>query len=499
MFFLLFIPGTLSVGFHRQLGFLIPSDRQYLPQNITTGLYGILLPELEGIPKPINRNIQLLESVLKGNVFDETYASQLYPMFNLKEQVQLSIGTIKKYVAQFGEILKDARIGTDDKRTETFPLTLDTIFHSLKFHNINSLTTSIRKVNTISEPEGSGEGVDSIEAYKVDPKYLKALGFMTNLNQDLKIFALRFKSLVNSLKSLKSGNMDQLRKEFFFKDFLESSLHKEIKLIDTTYFYKTASKLEININLALYSDHVEYTQYTNVQYYSRKLADTYFSMPSSDEYFRLNCIAPTVCIPAPTDCSRALYNESTYTILTKCNFEHSTVEFEVLPTVGILVNKEPVNKAVKKLLRDQSVEPKNYPFLLQFSGCLELNEGKFKVCFTNEKQVIYSHFTHDIWKLINPLWYNSLLGYIKDFPLLVYVSFSIMVYALITFGCLTVKGRIEKLREKRKQNEGKEGKSQKPRESSENKAKKSKPSSSKRTDNIVKEEHELRNLVSKRD
>ena len=495
----LFVPGYLSIGYHRRLGFLIPSDRLHLPKNVTTGIYGLSLPDLEKIPSPIENNIILLNRVFKGNIFDQAYETQLHPMYNLRLQAKISIETIQKYLAKLKELLKDQRIGTDEKRTDTFPLNMSTLFLSLKFNSIGTLTSGLRKVNTFSEPEGSGDG--DVEAYKIDPKFQKAVGFLMNLNQDLKMFALRFKSFVNTLQHLKSSNIEQLRQEFFFKDFLETSIGKEIDLIDVTYFYKTLNKLEVNLNLATFSELTEFIKYSNIQYFDRKLSETYFSMPDSDDYFLLSCITPTVCIPSPTSCSRALKNESTYTILSKCHFEISTADYDVIPSIGIVVNKETDNKEIKKILTDQEVEPSTYPFLLQFHGCLELNKGKLRVCFTNEKAVIYSYFTNDIWKLINPLWYNSLLGYIKDFPLWIYVTFSILFYALVTLGCITVKGRIEKYTKDKKDSKKKGKSSQKLQEDTEDhskKPKKPKTSSSRKTE-IAKEETELRNLFSKKE
>ena len=78
----LFVPGYLSIGYHRRLGFLIPSDRLHLPKNVTTGIYGLSLPDLEKIPSPIENNIILLNRVFKGNIFDlRSYRELVFVFF----------------------------------------------------------------------------------------------------------------------------------------------------------------------------------------------------------------------------------------------------------------------------------------------------------------------------------------------------------------------------------------------------------------------------------
>ena len=503
-FLVLLLPYCNAMGFHRQLGFLVPGEKVTLPQNVSTSLIGLIIPDLNDISTPIEKNVKLLNlGFAKSQVFDENYRNDLYPLYDLRLSMESSLLAVSQYLADFKGFTKEARIGSDLRRQENFPMTKEDIFSALNFGGIGAAITSLRKIKFQNEGAGDNSPPPSAEinTFRTGNSFTDAVLIATNLSQDLKIFLARFKSFVSTLRYLKEGNAKKLREQFFFHDFLEQSLDADVVIIDVRYFFKTSDKLDVTFELATHTELIEYTKFINIQYYNRKLAEDYYSKADNDGFFLLNCITDTICYPVPTSCGKALHNESIYSVLTDCKFVASSSEYDLIPGLGLVINKETKDKDIQKVLKDQNISPKSYPCLLEFSGCVGLNGGELKMCFDGEKNVIYSQFQNQIFEYINPMWYNSLVGYFKDFPLYIFFLFSLTFYFLVTFCCYKTKEKIQDFRDKKgKEQEGNKTDAQKETSpKSDRRSRRSKPSAPKRSGS-PRHEQELSTLFSpKRD
>ena len=438
------LPQVLG-SFTRHLSFTIPMDRVTLPLNVTTALYRFSLPDLASVHLPMNRSLVSLGKTLSnGTLYGAEKQHDYYPLFDLRTSIETNIGIIFNLMTDLAEILQPARIGKDYDTRLTMSLDVQKAFSELGFSGINSLASSMRKFK--NEPKIINGSHDKVVNVRSSEDFSQAVFFATQMHQEMALFSQKFRSFVDTLYHLKTGQTDKLRENFFYSDELETLLDSKFAIIDVRFFHKTESKFEVILEIATHSELAEYHKYFNVQYFNTRLADTYYSRTGSDELHTLSCIAPSVCYPTTSPCSRALHNESIYNIMSHCNFVESNDEYDLIPGLGVVVNTEPKNENLKALLKEQKVEASTYPFLFTWSGCIGLNDGELKMCFLNDREIIYSRFQSEIWSYISPMWYSTLLNYLSDVPLILFLFLSFTIYFFTVFGCSLTKQRFERFK-----------------------------------------------------
>ena len=277
--------------------------------------------------------------------------------------------------------------------------------------------------------------------YRNNEKFLDAVQRSTSLNQGLSIFETKLDRLVETMGNLRLGNLEGLKRDFFFKTLISDKFNgSEFRIIDVPYFLKTDNKYEFNLNLALFSGITEYKRFHNVQYFNSKLSKEYYSTTDSDELFELDCFAEQLCFPLTTTCSRSLWNSSLHQIMADCPFQTSTLEYELVSGTGILLNKEPINEDIKAFLTEQQLEPVSYPALVETDQCITFHEGQLSMCFQKDKGLIYSKFDSDIYLYLHPMWYSRLLAYFQNAPLMIFLT-------IVTLTILTMILGVQKTRE----------------------------------------------------
>ena len=437
-------------NFGRTLEFIIPSGREVMPTKFTTSLRGLLLPDFSKTISPINKTLISLEKILTdGTLFDEAKKQNLYPLYDLRTSILNSKIVIDKNLNDFEQLLTPSRVGQRVDSATNHLFTKDQIFPELSFAENAQSLSSLRKYKDIPLVTGTGDVMQDIPSIRNSENFAKALHFSTILNQDLKLFAEKFRLFVDTLSHLKRGDIKSLTTEFFFKDNIERILDTHIKVLNVDFFDKTDVQFEVILTLAEYGGVSEFVSYFNVQYYGQKLKDSYYSKVGENELFELTCFAHNLCVPTSTICSRALFNETAYEILSKCSFIKSDLEFEIVNGVGLLINMDPENQKIVSFLNEQKISPTSFPLLVEFSGCLSFDD-EVQVCFHKDKCVIYSRFKDELFSFINPLWYVVLVENFNNVPLLIYVLFWILTFFLIFFGSYRFRKALKKFLKDRK-------------------------------------------------
>ena len=439
-------------NYGRTLEFIIPQGRHILPTKMSTSLRSLILPNFARKITPVQRAMSSIEDILvNGTLFDESKKDALYPLYETKKSIRNSQSNVNKTLKDFEKILEPSRVGQRIDTKATHFLAIEDFFPELGLAEISQNLRSLKKNQNIPNRAGSGDVVMTNTPEIRDSKtFENALHFSNMLNQDLRLFSRKFRNFVDTLMYLKRGDIKALSNSFFFKANLEKLISTQIKVLDVNFFEKSDNQFEIVLHLAEYSGVNEFVAYHNVQYYQRKLSKEYFGNNDNNEIFELTCFAHNLCIPTSTACSRALYNQTAYDIFKICDFEHSDLDFEIVTGVGVIVNVEPTNPKVVQFLEDQEVSPTDFPVLIEFSGCFNFEED-IEVCFKKDKAILYSRFKDEINALLNPLWYVLLVENFKNVPLMLYVSFWILISFLLFFGSFFIQKSLRKFLRERKQ------------------------------------------------
>ena len=463
----------LSAGFQRHLGLVIPAERVTFPANVSTSLVKIILPELDMVSIPVNRNLDSMIRILQESaLFDEGSADVLFPLHDLR----LAMEGNKKFISEAFDSLKQitedhTKIGLDVDVDHEFLFNLSDYFKEMRSREFTnkilqfepsatykpSTTTTTQRSTTVSTTTTSTTTTPSFTyanmtgkittimnkkikrspidiSFRSKDQFVELIDIATGINNDLTLFATKLSKLVETLDNVKMGNVEGLEKDFFFKNLLQEKLGSSFRIIDVPFYQKSEDKFDFSLNMALFSGIVEYKKYVNVQYHNAKLANEYYSTLDSDEYFELFCVAEQMCYPHTTTCSRNLRNGTLYKIVAECPFVKSTLEFELVPQLGILINKEPVNEDIKNYLKKNKIEPESYPLLIQSNDCISFFDNTLKMCFKQDKSLVYSKFHSDIYFYLNPIWYARLMAYFQNVPLILFLSILTIIVTIVVFG-----------------------------------------------------------------
>ena len=460
-------------AFQRHLGLIIPSDRVTYPEKIQTTQVKVILPSLDTAMQPVATNIvNLVELLDEAPLFHQDHENVLWPLYDLKTEL---VTLTSQVMDSFGKIknqTEKCKIGVDSYVDQE--LLFEVTDYFLEFKS-RGLTTDLLALNPLSRIQpvstttlssvtppvnvnisSSGQPTQTkvnkravvTYQYRNKEEFLKAVRVATRINQNMQFFNQKLNVLEETIGNLKIGNVEGLQRSFFFQNYMEKQLNvSDFRILDVPYFKKTDNKYEFALNIATIGGHVEYRRFHNIQYYGSKLSHEYFSFLNSDELFELDCIAPQICFPLTTPCSRSLRNESLFKIVTDCPFEQSNLEFELLLGEGILLNEKPVNEVVKAFLEKHSLEPLRYPVLIQVDDCITFHNN-LTMCFKGANAVVYSKFNNNLYYYFNPIWYSRLLANFQNVPLVLFSVTLLLITLVLIFGVQTTRYYIKHGKEK---------------------------------------------------
>ena len=425
-----------GLGFHRELGLTVPGTKETFPYNVTTDHYALILPSFENVIKTIERNLRVLETIMNGTIYSA--AENLYPLTDLKTSILYSIKSIRLNNENFAELLKPSRIGNDITVEDSYLIDTNKIFNELKFKVVSNAISTLMKLKEGPILEGSGaenssETFDS-ELFRLSPQFDESLQLTISTDRTLKYFLNKYRSFLRTLTALKGGEMQTLSEHFFFQELVEEQINSSYSLINVRQYYRTDTKLNIILELAVYEQFVEYISHSNVQYYGLKLKNQYYSKSEGEEYFELYCLIDKICVPIKSECTKSMYNGTLYNVFTHCEFEESSEEYTIVPGKGLIINYEPENPDIINLLKFHDFHPLSYPAFIMFSGSLSLNNERISLKFANERSIIYSRHQDTIFGILNPKLGAKIMKNFGNTALVMFVSFSIIMFTTIRLG-----------------------------------------------------------------